>query len=331
MADLTTTCMGIALKNPIVVAASAISNTVDNIKRVEEAGAGALVIRSLFEEQIRHELGEFDDVLGKGSESFGEAVTYLPKLAHGEAREHLFWVDRARRAVKMPLVASINAVTPGKWAEYAKNLAETGVDGLELNYYAVEADVDVKAAEVERRLLDTFERVRGAVKLPIAVKLSPFYTCMGSVVNGLAQRGADAVVLFNRFFQPDIDPAGERIFSQMTFSTSTEMHLPLRWVALLYGRVKLDLVGNTGVMTSDDVVKFILAGAAAVQVASCLFKNGIHHIETLVSGLGAWMDAKGYAAVGDFRGKVSQSRFTGDPGAFERAQYLDFLLKRGRA
>ncbi len=331
MANLTTTYMGIELKNPVVAAASALSNKVDNIKRIEDAGAGALVIRSLFEEQIRHEMGELDDALQQGAESSAESLSYFPAIKHGEAKEHLFWVERAREAVKMPLIASLNAVTPGKWSEYAQKLADTGVDGIEMNYYAVEASLTSRSCDVEQRLFDTFESVREAVKLPIAVKLSPFYTCTGSVVQGLEERGANAVVLFNRFFQPDINPETEALFNQMTYSTETEMRLPLRWVALLYGRVMLDLAGNTGVMTADDVVKFVLAGATVVQVASCLFKNGIKHIGALVEGLDAWMDAKGYAEVEDFRGKVSQQGFEGDPSVFERAQYLDFLMHRDRA
>jgi dihydroorotate dehydrogenase (fumarate) len=331
MGDLATTYMGIVLRNPVVAAASAISNKIDNIKRVEEAGAGALVIRSLFEEQIRHEISELDDALTQGGESYAESLSYFPKIRHAEATDHLRWVERAREAVKMPLIASLNAVTPGKWGEYARKLADTGVDGLELNYYTVEAGLTACSSDSEQRLFDTFESVRSVVKLPIAVKLSPFYTCMGSVVQGLEARGANAVVLFNRFFQPDINPETEALFNQMTYSTETEMRLPLRWVALLYGRVLLDLAGNTGIATGEDVVKFVLAGATVVQVASCLFRNGIKHIGTLVDGLNTWMDAKGYAAVEDFRGKVSQQGFDGDPSLFERAQYLGFLMQRDQA
>ncbi len=331
MADLKTTYMGIELENPIIASASAISNKVDNIKKVEDAGGGALVIRSLFEEQIRHEIGELDEALSQGAESFPEAVSYFPHIEHAEAKEHLFWVERTRAAVKMPLIASVNAVTPGAWVEYARKLAETGVDGIEMNYYAVEAELDSDPLAVEQKLYDTFDAVRQAVDLPIAVKLSPFYTCMGRVVNTLGEHGANGVVLFNRFFQPDIDPETETLINKLTFSTEDHMRLPLRWVALLYGRVKPDIAGNSGIMNGADVAKFILAGATAVQVASCLFMHGIRHIETLVKELDAWMDAKGYKQLDDFRGKVSQQGFEGDRSLFERAQYLDFLMKRDRA
>lgn len=330
MADLSTTYMGIELKNPIMVAACALSNKVDNISRAEAAGAGGLVIRSLFEEQIRHELDDFNDALGTGADAYSEAASFFPRIEHGEAKEHLFWVERAREATEMPLIASLNASSPGKWVEYAKQLADTGVNGLELNYYSVEADVDRSATEVEQRLMDTFEAVRAEVSLPISVKLSPFYTSVGNVVKELEARGANGVVLFNRFLQPDLDPDKEEILNEMTYSTAMEMKVPLRWIALLYGRVMEDIAANTGVMEARDVAKFLLAGATVVQVASCLFRNGIGHIENLVSGLNEWMDSKSYALVEDFRGKLSQQGFEGDPVMYERAQYLDFLMSRQR-
>jgi dihydroorotate dehydrogenase (fumarate) len=330
MADLSTTYMGIELKNPVMVAACTLSNKVDNIKRAEAAGAGGLVIRSLFEEQIRHEVGDFDDALHLGGDANAEATSFFPTIAHGEAKEHLFWVERTREATEMPLFASLNAVTPGKWVSYAKQLADTGVNGLEFNYYSVEADIDRSAADVEARLLETFEAVRGAVDIPIAVKLSPYYTSVGNVVKELEARGANAVVLFNRFLQPDIDPDKEEIMNEVSYSSALEMKVPLRWLALLYGRVMLDLSGNTGVMEARDVVKFILAGATTVQVASCLFRNGVDHLTTLVSGLDDWMNTKGYATIEDFRGKLSQRGFEGDTVLYERAQYLDFLMSRQR-
>ncbi len=330
MADLSTSYMGIKLKNPVVVAACALSNKIDNISRAEEAGAGGLVIRSLFEEQIRHEIGDFDDALAEGGNAFAEATSFFPEIEHGEAKEHLFWVERAREATEMPLIASLNAASPGKWVEYAKQLADTGVNGLELNYYSVEADINRSASEVEQRLMSTFEAVREAVSLPIAVKLSPSYTSVGNVVKELESRGANGVVLFNRFLQPDLDPDKEEVLNEMTYSTAMEMKVPLRWIALLYGRVMEDMAANTGVMEARDVVKFLLAGATVVQVASCLFRNGIGHIETLVGGLNEWMDNKGYALVEDFRGKLSQQGFEGDTVMYERAQYLDFLMSRQR-
>ncbi len=330
MANLSTSYMGIALKNPVTVAASALSSKVDNILRAEEAGAGALVIRSLFEEQIRHEIGELDEALSQGADSYAEALSYFPAIAHGEAKEHLFWVERTRSATSMPLVASLNAVSPGGWVKYARQLADTGVNGLELNYYRVEADIEHDGAAAEQQMLDIVAAVRAEVELPLAVKLSPFYSSVGNVIQKLEGCGVNAVVLFNRFLQPEIDPDKETVLHEMTYSTSAEMRVPLRWIGLLYGNLSLDLAANTGIMEARDVVKALLAGATVVQVASTLFRNGIGHLSSLVNGLNAWMDSKGYAAVEDFRGKLSQQGFEGDPVMFERAQYLDFLMSRQR-
>ncbi len=330
MANLKTSYMGIALENPVVVAASALSCRVDNILRAEEAGAGALVIRSLFEEQIRHEIGELDTALAQGAESYAEALSYFPAINHGEAKEHLFWVERARAVTQMPLIGSLNAVSPGSWVKYARQLADTGVNGLELNYYSVEADLERDGATAEARLLEVVEAVRGEVTLPVAVKLSPFYTSVGNIIRKLEDRGVCAVVMFNRFLQPEIDPEKEAVLHEMTYSTSAEIRVPLRWIGLLYGRLGVDMAANTGVMDSRDVVKALLAGATVVQVASTLFRNGIGHLASLVGGLKDWMGDHGYANVEDFRGKLSQQAFEGNPVMYERAQYLDFLMSRQR-
>ncbi len=330
MADLSTSYMGIALKNPVTVAACSLSSKVDNILRAEEAGAGALVIRSLFEEQIRHEIGQLDEALSQGADSYAEALSYFPAIEHGEAKEHLFWVERTRAATQMPLIASLNAVSPGGWVKYARQLADTGVNGLELNYYRVEADFERDGTSAEQQMLDIIAAVRAEVELPLAVKLSPFYTSVGNVIQKLENGGVNAVVLFNRFLQPEIDPDKETVLHEMTYSTSAEMRVPLRWIGLLYGRLSLDMAANTGIMESRDVVKALLAGATVVQVASTLFRNGIGHLTSLVSGLNAWMDSKGYPSVEDFRGKLSQQGFEGDQVMFERAQYLDFLMSRQR-
>lgn len=330
MADLSTTYMGIALKNPVTVAASALSSKVDNILKAEAAGAGALVIRSLFEEQIRHEMHELDEALSQGAESYAEALSYFPAISHGEAKEHLFWVDRTRAATDMPLIASLNAVSRGQWVRYAKQLEDTGVNGLELNYYTVEADLTRDGVTAEKQMLDIVASVRAEVKIPIAVKLSPFYTSVGNVIQKLEATGVNGVVMFNRFLQPEIDPDQETVLHEMTYSTSAEMRVPLRWIALLYSKHTLDMAANTGIMESRDVVKALLAGATVVQVASTLFRNGIDHLASLVNGLETWMDNKGYGAVEDFRGKLSQQGFEGDSVMFERAQYLDFLMSRQR-
>lgn len=326
MADLSTSYMGIPLKNPLVVAACAISNQIDQIKRCEELGAGALVIRSLFEEQILHDDSTMADFLERAANISPEIhSSFYPSVDFGGAREHMMWVEKTRRAVAMPLFASLNAVHPGSWVNYAKQLAETGIDGLEINYYYVAADPDVTGAELEKRLVDIVASVKQAVNIPVAVKLSPFYTSVANLVKQLEAAGADAVVMFNRFLQPTIDIQEKTTVNEMALSHEFELKLPLRWVALLYGRTKLDLVLNTGVASGADVIKGLLAGASAVQIASALFRNGLPYLSTLQLEIESWMEENGYDTIDEFRGTVSQKHVT-DLFGFERAQYMDLLL-----
>jgi dihydroorotate dehydrogenase (fumarate) len=325
MADLHTRYMGLALKTPFVVAASSISGHLDRIKLAEEAGAGALVIRSLFEEQIQMEAMRLDEALDIGIEGNPEAQSYFPNLKHGGADEHLMWVEKARQAVGMPLIASLNAVSPGGWTRYARQLESTGVDGLELNVYAVAADLSRSGADVERELYDVVAAVQAEVKLPVAVKLSPFYSSMANVAAELDRRKVAALVLFNRFLQPDIDPETEELKNEMVYSGPEEIKLPLRWVALLYGRVKADLILNTGVHSGLDAAKAILAGAAAVQSASALLINGIPFLSTMLRQFESWMDEHGYPDLAAMRGKLSQQKVE-DLYGFERAQYVKLLV-----
>jgi len=325
MVDLSTTYLGVSLKNPLVVAASSISSYVDRVKMAEEAGAGALVIRSLFEEQIEYDRQALAEFLASGADGYAESTSYYPQLKHGGPKEHLMWVEKTRKAVQMPLFASLNAVTPGAWVDYARQLAGTGVDGLEINYYIVPTDPDMPGSVIENRLYDIVERIRAEVSLPLAVKLSPFLTAPANVVRELEKRGVKGVVLFNRFLQPDIDPDSESLHSEMILSTPAELKLPLRWVAILYGRTGLDLALNTGAHTGRDVVKGLLAGASVVQMAATLLKNGIPYLSTMLIHLQNWMEEKGYETLDDFRGNLSQKNVP-DPDAFERAQYVKLLL-----
>jgi dihydroorotate dehydrogenase (fumarate) len=327
MTNLTTTFMGIELDSPIVVAASSISSYTDRIEMAEKTGAGALVIRSLFEEQIMMEAQRLEEELAVGSESFPEALSYFPEIEHGGADEHLMWVERARKAVKMPLFASLNAVTPGAWTKYARQLEETGIDGLELNVYAVATDPRRTSAEIEKDLYEIVESVLSEVKIPVSVKLSSFYTSPVNVVHELAKRGVHGVVLFNRFLQPDIDPSEETLINEMVLSSPEEMKVPLRYIALLYGRVDCDLAITSGVHAGLDAAKAILAGATVVQTASALLKNGIPYLSTMLRELEGWMGEKGYENVEAFRGKLSQ-RHAEDPFAFERAQYMKLLMSQ---
>ncbi len=316
--------MGIELESPVVVAASSISSMVDRIEMAQKAGAGALVIRSLFEEQIQFDAMRLDDALSVGADRFAESLSYFPKLKHGGAGEHLKWIEKSRQAVTMPMIASLNAASPGGWSKYARQLEETGVDGLELNVYAVPTDPKKTGPEIEQDLYEIVEAVLSEVEIPVAVKLSPFYTSLPNVASELAKRKVAALVLFNRFLQPDIDPLSEDLTSKMALSTPAEIKLPLRWMALLYGRTACDLVLNTGAHSGLDVAKAILAGATAIQSASALIKNGIPYLSTMLRELEGWMQEHGYESLEDFRGKLSQ-RESDDPFSFERAQYIKLL------
>jgi dihydroorotate dehydrogenase (fumarate) len=328
MADLSTTYMGVPLKNPVIVAASSISNYVDKVKKAEETGAAALVIRSLFEEQIHHDEMTMADFLERAANISPEIQSsFYPPVEHGGPREHLMWVEKTRRAVNMPIFASLNAVSPGAWTSYAKQLEETGIAGLEINYYIVATDPDVPGSDLEKALLDIVGAVVNEVSIPVSVKLSPYYTSTPHVVRELERRGAKAVVMFNRFLQPDIDVDDEAITNEMAYSTPQEMKVPLRWVALLYGRTGLDLALNTGVHSGRDIAKALLAGASVVQVASACLQNGLPYISTMLLDLQGWMEEKGYESLDDFRGKVSQKNVP-DAFGFERAQYMQLLMSQ---
>jgi dihydroorotate dehydrogenase (fumarate) len=297
----------------------------DRIKMAEQAGAGALVIRSLFEEQIQFDALRMEESLAVGSESTPEARSYFPSIKHGEADEHLMWVEKARKAVSFPLIASLNAVSRGAWTKYARQLEEAGVNGLELNVYAVAADARRSGTAIEVELFDVVEAVRQEAKIPLAIKLSPFYTSVAYIASELDKRGASSLVLFNRFLQPDIDAATESLTTEMVLSTPEELKLPLRWTALLFGRIRAEIALSTGVHSGVDAAKALLAGATVVQTASAVIRNGVPYISTMLRQLEEWMTEKGYASLADFRGKLSQKQ-AADPFAFERAQYVRLIL-----
>jgi len=327
MSDLSTTYMGIPLKSPIVVSASSISSMIDRVEMAEKVGAGALVIRSLFEEQIQVEQQRFDDYLSVGGESFPEALSYFPAIEHGQADEHLMWVEKTRQAVKMPLIASLNAVSRGSWVEYARQLEATGVDGLELNVYIMGTNPDRPGAELEEELLEIVKSVKAEVTIPVAVKMSPYYASTLNLAVELDKVGVDALVMFNRFIRPTIDVTSESLVNEMFWSSPEEMRLPLNRVARVYGHIKADMALNTGVHSGDDVARSILVGAKVVQVASALFIHGIPYISTMLRDLEGWMGEQGYDTLDDFRGKLSQKNHA-DPFAFERAQYVNLLLSQ---
>lgn len=327
MADFSTNYMGIPLKSPIVVAASTISGMIDRIQLAEDIGAGALVIKSLFEEQIQLGQQQLDNFLAEGSRLAEVPKSPLSPMMPKGVEEHLMWIERTREKVKMPLIASLNAVSPGGWVQYASYLEQTGVDGLELNVYSIPTDPYKTGAQIEQDLYDIFDSVSAKVKIPVAIKLSQSYTSVMNVATELDKRQAAALVLFNRFLQPTIDVENESLYNELTYSSSEELKIPLRWVALLYGRVKADLALTTGVQTGQDVARALLAGATVVQVAGTLYKNGIPYISTLLQDLESWMVSKGYQSLDQFRGKISQQNCA-DPAAFERAQYVKLILSQ---
>ena len=327
MADLTTTYLGLSLPSPIVLASSSLSNRVENFQLAEQSGAGAVVVRSLFEEQIEAADTALQEALTYGSEITAEATrSFFPHQRIGPA-EYLQLIARAKRAVRIPIIGSVNCVAPGSWSEYAKQVAEAGADALEVNLYAVQADADVSAAEVEARYLEVVSSIVQSVRIPVSVKLSPYFTALANFVRRLDGVGARGYVLFNRFLQPDISVERMSLQNAMSLSEPQEMLVPLRWVALLYGRTPADLAASTGVHDASGVVKQILAGASVVQVASALIKNGIPHLEKLREGLDEWMDKHGFSQLSDCRGTLSQ-RVIREPGAFERAQYVHLILSQ---
>ncbi|MBZ0308482.1 MAG: dihydroorotate dehydrogenase-like protein [Anaerolineae bacterium] len=324
MATLNTTYLGIPVQSPMIVASSTISSVLDRIKAAEAAGAGALVFRTVFEEQLRQQRrltpAEEEKLAGK----IATSRAHLNPDDQTAIKEHLLWIEKVRANVQLPLIGSLNAVHLESWEQMAADLESAGVNALELNAYAIETHPQRTAAEIEQVLYELVERVAQRVKIPVAVKLSPFYTGLVNVITELDQRGTAGFVLFNRFLQPDIQLETMTLYNHMELSSKFEMQLPLRWTAILYGRVKGDLIFSTGIQTGQDALKALLAGAQAVQVASTLLRNGVQYLETMNEKIRDWMDENGIQQVDEMRGRLSQQAYD-DPGAFERAQYIDLL------
>lgn len=327
MANLKTSYMGIELKNPVIVGASNLVNNLENVKKVEEAGAGAIVYKSLFEEQIQLESAQLDDKLQEYNERNAEMIRLFPNIEHGGPEEHLFNVAQVKKTVSIPVIASLNAIYKESWLDYAAKLEEMGADALELNFYYVPRDIEFDGHNLIEQQVDILKSVKSKVKIPVSVKLSHFYANPLHVVSRLDKAGANGVVLFNRLFQPDIDVDKEEHFAPFNFSSPEDNRLPLRFAGLLYGNMKkASICSSTGIFTGKDVVKMILAGADCVQVVSTIYKNKIDYISTILNDLNNWMDAKGYKNLDDFRGKLSAKNIN-DPFIYKRAQYIDLLLK----
>lgn len=326
MADLSTSFMGLSLPTPIVFGSSALSNRLENLQMAEGHGAGAVVLRSLFEEQIEAADSTLQEELSRGSESNAEARTFFPPQRVGP-HDYLAFLGNAKKALSIPIIASLNCVAPGSWTEYSKDIESAGADALEVNVYAVEADPTQSAGDVEKRYLEAVAEVKSAVSIPVAVKLSPFFSSLSHFVARLDGLGVNGLVLFNRFLQPDISLDRMAAAPSMTLSSPAESLLPLRWVGLLYGRVKASLAASTGVYDSTGAVKQLLAGADVVQVASALVKNGIPHLGKIVAGVDDWLEKRGADSADEIRGTLSQQQIQ-DPSAFERAQYVHLILSQ---
>lgn len=324
--NLTTNYLGMCLKNPIVASSSPLSHTVDSIRRLEDAGAAAVVMYSLFEEQIGFDSYYIDYHLTQGIDSYAESISYFPDMQSYNVgpEEYMNLIRRAKQAVDIPIIGSLNGTSVGGWTDYAGLMEEAGADAVELNIYYLPANIDITGFEVETLYLDILAAVRETVTIPVAVKLSPFFSSIANMANRLANHGADALVMFNRFYQPDFDLEKLEVAPRLVLSNSNELRLPLRWVAILHGRLSVDLAITSGIHTSHDVIKGLMAGANATMMASELLQNGICRIGQVLNELVIWMREHEYESVLQMIGAMSQSHCA-EPAAFERANYMKIL------
>jgi dihydroorotate dehydrogenase (fumarate) len=326
MVDLKTKYLGLELKNPVILGASNLVTKLDNLKRAEDAGASAIVYKSLFEEQIQLEAAQLDDQLEEYNERNAEMVKLFPTIEHAGPEEHLVNLRKVKEKLNIPVIASLNAIYTESWIDYAQQLEQTGVDALELNFFFVPRDTQTDGRDVNNHQLEVIKSLKPKVKLPISVKLSPFYANPLHIISQMDTMGVNGFVLFNRLFQPDIDVDKQQHFSPFNLSSPEDNKLSLRFAGLLYGTIAASICSNTGIFSGTDVVKMILAGADCVQVVSTVYKNKIEHISTILKDLQLWMESKNYSKLSDFRGMLSNKN-TNDPFVYKRAQYIELLLK----
>jgi dihydroorotate dehydrogenase (fumarate) len=326
MIDLTTTYLGLSLKNPIVSSASPLAHDPDGIRRLEDAGAAAIVLPSLFEEQINEESRQIDHFLSYGTESFAEALNYFPEMeSYNTGPEgYLNLISQAKEAVDIPIIASLNGVSRGGWTHYARLMEQAGADALELNIYYIPTDPGLSGSTVEQMYVDVVRDVRASILLQLAVKVSPYFSSTAHMASRLATAGGDGLVLFNRFYQPDFDLQKLEVVPHLVLSNSNELRLPLRWVAILYGCIPVDFAITSGVHTSEDVLKAVMAGANVAMMASELLANGVRRIPVILDEIRLWMEQYEYESVAQMRGSMSQ-RHVAEPAAFERANYMKTL------
>lgn len=323
MIDLRTTYLGLKLATPLVASASPLSRDVDGLRRLEDAGASAVVLYSLFEEQLRQEEMDLDYHLNAGTESFAESLTYFPQASefHTGPEGYLKHIRKCKASVKIPIIASLNGSTLGGWTKFAGEIEKAGADAIECNIYSIPTDANLSAADIEKTYIEIVQAVKAKVTIPVAVKLSPFFSNLANMTQRLDQAGADALVLFNRFYQPDINLDELEIQPNVLLSTPQSLRLPLTWIGILFGRLKANLAATGGVHSAEDVVKLLMVGADVTMLCSSLMRHGINHIRHVERELRDWMEEHEYESVKQMQGSMSQQRCP-DPRAFERAQYM---------
>lgn len=326
MADLSTTFMGIKLKNPLILGASNLVTKPETIKELEEAGIAAIVYKSLFEEQIQLESLQFDEEINEYANRNSEMGRLFPDIEHAGPKEHLINLKKLKQHSNVPVFASLNAIYEPTWIEYAKALEDTGVDGLELNLYATPGYFEISSTAIEEKQYQIVKSVKKALKVPVSVKLSPFYTNTLNFIKKLDEAGIDGFVLFNRFFQPEIDIENETFHFPWELTQSRDHHLALRYVGLLHGNTEAGICASRGIYDATDVIRLLLAGADVVQIVSTIYKNQPAQVGIILNDLNTWMDKKGYKSLSDFRGKLSRKNMK-DPFTYQRAQYIDILAK----
>jgi dihydroorotate dehydrogenase (fumarate) len=326
MTDLSTTYLGLKLKNPLVASASPLSKKVETVRKLEEAGAAAVVVYSLFEEQIVHESRQLTNYLEHVNDSILEASSFYPDLDHYNLgpEDYLEHIRKLKAAVSIPVIGSLNGVSDTGWIDYAKKIEDAGADALELNLYNIPTDLYLAGSEIEQQYVDLIRRVRAAIQMPFAVKLSPFFTSLPNFAHQASEAGADGLVLFNRFYQPDLDIETLEAVPSLDLSTSVDLRLPLRWVAILFGRVPVDLALTSGVHTPQDAIKAVMAGSSAVMMASELIAKGPARLGVILQEIQTWMETFEYQSVEQMKGSMSQ-RAVEDPSAFERGNYMKAL------
>lgn len=326
MPDLTTTYLGLKLKNPLVVSASSMCESIDKIRRMEDAGAAAIVLHSLFEEQINLESNVLDRHLSDGAESFAEALTYFPDMTSYNLgpEGYLDHIRTAKAAVRIPIIASLNGVSTGGWIKHARKMQEAGADAIELNIYYIPTDPDMTGEDVERMYVDLVRDVKASVTIPVAVKIGHHFSSIPHMARKLDEAGADALVMFNRFYQPDFDLEDLVVVHTLSLSSPYELLLRLHWVAILYGQVRSDMAVTGGVHSALDILKAMMAGAKVAMTTSALYKHGIGHLRTLIENLARWMDEHEYESIRQMQGSMSHNAVA-EPAAFERANYMKVL------